>query len=126
MWAHAHFIIHHGTLADAARFLTHPRNVANTPTTTLDEIRLMSKMQIPTWDQAAAAMFSSSSDSSDGSFKSSVTTRSPILALQLSEPGKHNLGRKSSADDGRKSSADVATSTTLTTTSTSPDKLTHH
>ena len=59
-YAHAHYIIHHGTKADAARFLTYPTNVTNTPTTALDEIRLMAAMQVPTWEQAAAVVFSSS------------------------------------------------------------------
>ena len=47
-WAHAHFIIHHGTNADTAQFLTHPRNVKNTPVDALKEIRVMSVERVPT------------------------------------------------------------------------------
>ena len=42
-WAHAHFIIHHGTPADAARFLTHQRTVDNTPVDALADIRKMAQ-----------------------------------------------------------------------------------
>ena len=34
-WAHAHYIVHHGTPAEAARLLTFPNIVANTPKETL-------------------------------------------------------------------------------------------
>ena len=69
-WAHAHFIVHHGDAADARRFLTHPKTVANTPADTLAEIRKMAVTRVPTWEQAAALVFSSS-DSGDGSIDDS-------------------------------------------------------
>ena len=60
-WAHAHFIIHHGTGDDAKRFMSHPKNIANTPEDALHEVQKMAAMRIPTWAEAAAAVFSSSS-----------------------------------------------------------------
>ena len=84
-WAHAHFIIHHGTNQDAARLLTHQLTVQNTPAAALKEIRRMAAMRIPTWTEAAAAVFSSSDESdnslevTDGTHKSiSMDQESPL------------------------------------------------
>jgi hypothetical protein len=40
-WAHAHFIIHHDTAADAAEFLKHNHNAANISKETQDELKQM-------------------------------------------------------------------------------------
>ena len=71
-WAYAHFIINHGSNADAAKFLTHQKNVDNTPDEVLHKIRVMARRQVPTWEQAAAAVFSSSDSSSNESIGSTV------------------------------------------------------
>ena len=60
-WAHAHFIIHHGTGDDAQRFMSHPKNITDTPADALHEVHKMAAMRIPTWKEAKAAVFSSSS-----------------------------------------------------------------
>ena len=60
-WAHAHYIINHGTNDDAKRFMTHLKNIKYTPADALKEIRKMAARRIPTWEEAAAAVFSSSS-----------------------------------------------------------------
>ena len=62
-WAHAHYIVHHGTAEDAARFMTHPRNIKNTPAEALHQVQLMARRRVPTWEQAEAAVFSSSDSS---------------------------------------------------------------
>jgi len=64
-WAHAHYIIHHGTTHDAARLLMHQKIVRDIPPTALESIRRMAAMRVPTWEQAAAVVFSSSEDSDD-------------------------------------------------------------
>ena len=65
-WAHAHFIIHHGTKEDAKRFMLHPKNIKNTPADALTKVRKMAAQRFPTWEEAKAAVFSSSSsDESD-------------------------------------------------------------
>ena len=81
-WAHAHFIIHHGTNTDAVKFLTHQQNVENTPAEALHKVRVMARRRVPTWEQAAAVLFSSS-DSSDDS--SGLSTRDPTLPQSPSE-----------------------------------------
>ena len=75
-WAHAHYIIHHGTNEDAARFLTHPKLVRNTPSDALHRVRVMAAMRVPTWDEAAAAVFSSSS-SCEGSLSITAISITP-------------------------------------------------
>ena len=62
-WAHAHYIINHGTVEEASRFLTHPRTVERTPAEALHQIKVMARRRVPTWEQAAAAVFSSSDSS---------------------------------------------------------------
>ena len=59
-WAHAHFIINHGTYEDAAKFLTHQKNVARTPAAALHEVKVMARRRVPTWKEAKEAVFSSS------------------------------------------------------------------
>ena len=46
-WAHVHFIIHHGTPADAARLLLHLSNCKTTPADALNKVRQMSRMRVP-------------------------------------------------------------------------------
>ena len=58
--AHAHFIIHHGTIAEAARFLQDKRNTVNASTTTISTLRRM--CTLPTWTEAKETVFSSSSE----------------------------------------------------------------
>ena len=62
-WAHAHYIANHGTRADARCFLSSKSNVTNTATATLAKLKLMTA--VPAWENAAAAVFDSSSDSGD-------------------------------------------------------------
>lgn len=57
----------HGTNADTAKFLSHQKNVTRTPADALHKIRVMARRQVPTWEQAAAAAFSSSESSSEES-----------------------------------------------------------
>ena len=45
-WAHAHYIIHHGTAADATRFLKYPQTVANTPPEALNEVRVLARVSL--------------------------------------------------------------------------------
>ena len=63
-WAHAHYIAHHGTASEAARFLTDKSNIINTPAELLGKVKVIAKMKVPTWEEAAAAVFSSSSEES--------------------------------------------------------------
>ena len=62
-WARAHYIINHGSAKDAAQFLTLHKNVENTPTEALRKIRIMVRNRIPTWEEAAAAVFRSTDES---------------------------------------------------------------
>ena len=66
-WAHAHYIIHHGTNHDAARLLTHQKIARNIPAAALGRIRKMAARRVPTWTHANMAVFSSSDDSDIGS-----------------------------------------------------------
>ena len=83
-WAHAHYIIHHGTNSDAVKFMTHQKNVENTPAEALYKIRVMARRTVPTWEQAAAVLFSSSDSSSDES--SGFSSRAPTLPQPTSQP----------------------------------------
>ena len=62
-WAHAHYIVHHGTNQDAARLMKNQQVVKNIPAAELAIIKRMAASRIPTWEQAAAAVFSSSEES---------------------------------------------------------------
>jgi hypothetical protein len=64
-WAHAHFILNHGTAADAARLLTHKNTIKHTPAATLREVQAFASAQVPTWEVAAAEVFSSSGSSAE-------------------------------------------------------------
>ena len=54
-FAHAHFIVHHGTKADATRFLAHAKNVNNTPATILAQVKEMVTTQRPAQVQTVTA-----------------------------------------------------------------------
>ena len=79
-WAHAHYIIHHGTKDDAARLLTNTRVARNIPAAALKSIRGMAIARVPTWEQAAAAVFSSSGESDD-----SIDTTSDTVSTSASQ-----------------------------------------
>ena len=90
-WTRAHYTIHHGTRQDVARLLKHQRVAKNIPTTALKKIKQMAAMRIPTWDQAAAAVFSSSEDSdselgaSSGTPLDTTTTSARTTHRQVSD-----------------------------------------
>ena len=63
-WAHAHYIVNHGTVDDALKFLKQTKTVANTPHETLAELKKMCLQQPPTWAEAEAAVFDSTLTSS--------------------------------------------------------------
>ena len=84
-WAHAHFIINHGTASDAARFLTHKFNTINTPIEALHKVKMLARMKVPTWEEAAEAVFSSSSEDSAELTVTAVAT-TPANANPDQEP----------------------------------------
>ena len=106
-WAHAHFIVHHGDAADARRFLTHPKIVADTPAGTLAEVRKLAAMWVPIWEQAAALVFSSS-DNSDGTIDDS--------ASRANQPPLVRDTRNLPSDDDDLTSIQKEISITTTTT----------
>ena len=76
-WAHAHYIVHHGTASEAARFLTDKSNIINTPAELLGKVKVIAKMKVPTWEEAAAAVFSSSSEESSDMMTTTAATSTP-------------------------------------------------
>ena len=59
------YVINHGNAKDVARFLMHQSNVDNTPAEALRKIQQMTRYRVPTWEEAAAAVFSSTDESLD-------------------------------------------------------------
>jgi len=67
--AAAHYIVNHGTAEDAHNFLQNKINARNTPADMLAQLDKLKEKHnplppVPTWEQADAAVFSSSCDSS--------------------------------------------------------------
>lgn len=83
-WAHAHYIINHGTTDDAARFLTFPKNANRTPAEALHQIRVLARRRIPTWEQAKDVIFSSS-ESGTESLEAHTQLCTSIIPLQPGE-----------------------------------------
>ena len=89
-WAHAHYIINHGSADDAARFLTFPKNVNRTPPEALHQIRVMARRRVPTWGQAKDAIFSSS-ESSMESLATHTRLCTSIIPRRVDEPSDTDL-----------------------------------
>ena len=65
-WAHAHYIVNHGTAADAQQFLSNHIRAGNAPLETLKALKQMCPApHLPTWDEARAAVFDSTFSSED-------------------------------------------------------------
>ena len=108
-WAHAHFIVNHGTNLDAAKFLTHKKIVAQTPAEDLHKIRVMARRRVPTWQQAEAAVFSSS--------ESSEESAEPITR----DPAPPNTARETTEDEPPKAIQPPTTTPTSSNPKSSPN-----
>ena len=88
-WAHAHYILHHGTATDAANFLENHNKVSNTSGPTISKLKQMRIIPLPAWEQANGILFSSSDESS--SFSSPTRTqhcKAHLCLLQRLSPGQ--------------------------------------
>ena len=75
--AHTHFIIHHGVVEDATRFLSHKANSENVSAATVNRLKAL----LPTWEHAKAMVFSSSDESAyeyDDTLTEQTSTTIPV------------------------------------------------
>ena len=90
-WAHAHYIINHGTANDAARLLAHQKTARNIPEEALSKIRRMAAMRVPSWSQAKVEVFSSScSESSASSIDEHSSAITHTLNCTTAPTTQHN------------------------------------
>ena len=111
--AHAHYIIHHSTAADAARFLRNNGNIKNASIETITALRQMcpTTPAVPTWEAADAAVFSSSSDESadmnSGESHAAVAAIAPVWSESAAAPdtvqATHDMHRRLQRLDGSES-----------------------